>query len=198
MDSDLAEAVSALKEIFGSRRIPASFGRCAPPRMEELRKALRLPSRYRAFLTEADPLDVETVTPVERVRLVGSDRLLEEQVGFGLGDATTPPHPAWKKSWVLIARSSLLGDPYFLDLSRLDAEGDCPVLTAMTGTDALKPVLCASSFAQFLRLLATGMEVARGFGEAALDDEDDATFREAFGPQVKAIDSAAHRAGHWH
>ncbi len=197
MDSDLAEAVSALKDIFAARRLPSTFGRCEAARMEELRKGLRLPARYRAFLLEADPVDVETATPVERVRFIPSERLLAEQLGHGLGDAETPADARWKKSWVLIARSALLGDPYFLDLSRLDAEGDCPVFTAMTGTDALKPVLCASSFAQFLRLLATGMEVARGFREAALDDEDESVFREAFAPQVKAIDSAAHRAGHW-
>jgi hypothetical protein len=50
---------------------------------------------------------------------------------------------------------------------------------------------------EFLRLLTAAMEVSRGFGEAALDDEDDATFREALAPRVKAIDTAAHRAGHW-
>ena len=35
----------------------------------------------------------------------------------------------------------------------------------MTGTETLKPELCASSFQQFLRILATAMEVAPGFGD---------------------------------
>jgi hypothetical protein len=41
------------------------------------------------------------------------------------------------------------------------------------------------------------MDVASGFGEAVLDDDDERTFRETLAPHVKAIDSAALRAGHW-
>jgi hypothetical protein len=197
VDSDLAESVSALKDIFTRRKIPATFGCADPAQVEELRKTLRIPARYRAFLLEADPKDVETVTPVERLRFFPADRLAAEQVGYAFGDATTPAHPAWRKNWVLIGRSALLGDPYFLDVSKLDAEGDCPVLTAMTGTDSLKPELCASSFAQLLRILTTGMEVATGFGENNLDDDDEAIFRETLGPKIKTIDSAALRSGHW-
>ncbi|XXT22945.1 SMI1/KNR4 family protein [Sorangium sp. So ce429] len=193
MDSDLAESVTALKDAFARRGIPARFGKAAPAAVEELRRTLRVPSRYRAFLQEADPLDVETVTPVERVRLIPSEKLAAEQQANG-GDSSLA---GWRKSWILIARSALLGDPYFLDISKLDAEGDCPVFTCMTGIDALKPELCASSFQQFLRILATSMEVASGFGESGLDDEDEAIFREALAPKIKTIDSAALRAGHW-
>ena len=67
----------------------------------------------------------------------------------------------------------------------------------MMGTDSIKPELCASSFQQFLRILATSMEVATGFGNGVLDDDDEAIFREALGPKIKTIDSAALRAGHW-
>ena len=67
----------------------------------------------------------------------------------------------------------------------------------MLGTDSVKAELCASSFQQFLRILATSMEVATGFGEAVLDDDDEAIFREALAPKIKTIDSAALRAGHW-
>lgn len=197
MDSDLAEAVSALKDIFARRGIPASFGKADAARVEDLRKTLQIPPRYRAFLLEADPVDVETATPVERVRLFSSERLGTEQLGHGVGDEANPANPAWRKSWIMIARSALLGDPYFLDVSKLDAEGDCPVFTAMTGTESFKPELCASSFQQFLRILATSMEVATGFGEAILDDDDEAVFREALAPKIKTIDSAALRAGHW-
>ncbi|EYF05228.1 SMI1/KNR4 family protein [Chondromyces apiculatus] len=194
MDSDLAESVAALKDIFARRGIPATFGKTDPPIIDELRKTLRVPSRYRAFLQEADPVDVETVTPVERVRLIPASRLAAEQIVDGTGEGAVP---GWRKSWVLIARSALLGDPYFLDVSKLDAEGDCPVFTCMTGTESLKPELCASSFQQFLRILATSMEVAMGFGETGLDDEDESIFREALAPKIKTIDSAALRAGHW-
>src|SRR5262245_203986 len=167
VDSDLAEAVAALKDIFGRRRLPATFGKAEAGVVDELRKPFRIPARYRAFLLAADPVDVETVTPVERIRLIPSDRLAAEQIGFGLPASDgTAAVPGWRKTWVVIGRSALLGDPYFLDVSKLDAEGDCPVFTAMTGTESLKPELCASSFQQLLRILATGMEVATGFGES--------------------------------
>lgn len=195
MDSDLAESVAALKDIFARRGIPATFGKAEPAVIEELRKVLRVPARYRAFLQAADPLDVETVTPVERVRLFSSSKLLTEQPGVGADGAALPP--GWRKSWIVIARSALLGDPYFLDIAKLDAEGDCPVFSCMQGTDSLKPELCASSFQQFLRILATSMEVATGFGESGLDDDDEAIFRETLAPKIKTIDAAALRAGHW-
>jgi hypothetical protein len=194
VDSDLAESVAALKDIFARRGLPASFGKAQPEIIEQLRKTLRVPARFRAFLLAADPTDVETVTPIERVRLIPSEKLLTEQV-VTKGDGSEIP--GWRKSWIVIARSALLGDPYFLDISKLDAEGDCPVFTCMLGTDSLKPELCASSFQQFLRILATSMEVASGFGEAVLDDDDEATFREMLAPKIKTIDSAALRAGHW-
>jgi hypothetical protein len=195
VDSDLAESVAVLKDIFARRGIPAKFGKADPAAVDELRRTLRVPARYRAFLQAADPVDVETVTPVERVRLIPSDKLAAEQLAPG-GESSPPP-PGWRKSWILIARSALLGDPYFLDISKLDAEGDCPVFSCMTGTDSLKPELCASSFQQFLRILATSMEVALGFGESGLDDDDEAIFRETLAPKIKTIDSAALRAGHW-
>ena len=92
---------------------------------------------------------------------------------------------------MVIGESSLLGDPYFLDVSKPDPEGDCPVYTAMSGQDRWVPTLAASSFAQFLRILSTAMEIAAGFGDAIMDDEDEDAFREALGPKVKIIDAAA-------
>jgi hypothetical protein len=197
VDSDLAEAVSTLQTAFDQRKIPVRFGQADPQEIEKLRKTLRIPARYRSFLAERDPIDVETVTPVERVRLIPSTKLLDEQLGHSIPAEGAEPNPQWRKSWIIIARSALLGDPYFLDISKLDAEGDCPIFTAMTGTDSIKPTLCASSLQQFLRILATAMEVASGFGEAVLDDDDERTFRETLAPRIKPIDSAALRAGHW-
>lgn len=192
MDSDLAESVAALKDIFSRRSIQATFGKAEAATVEELRKTLRVPARFRAFLQAADPVDVETVTPVERVRLFPAAKLLPEQKVEGATDAA-----AWRKSWIIVGRSALLGDPYFLDVAKLDAEGDCPVYSCMMGTDTIKPELCASSFQQFLRILATSMEVATGFGNGVMDDDDEAIFRETLGPKIKPIDSAALRAGHW-
>ena len=201
MDSDLAESLQALKSIFEKRKITAQFGAADPAVVESLRKSFRIPARYRTFLLEADPIKVEVTTPVERVRLFSSGEVAREQLAFSMNEDGSPRDGAkdleWGKSWVLVAQSSLLGDPYFLDVSKLDAEGDCSVYTAMSGAGRWEPCLCGSSFAQFLRILAAGMEVAQGFGEAMMDDDDEAAFREALGHKIRTIDGAALRAGHW-
>lgn len=197
MDSDLADAVEGLKTVFQRRKIECTFGKTDKAVVEELRKKLRIPSRYRAFLTSADPVKVETVTPVERVRLLPASELEKAQETVKAGPEGGKAPADWKPSWIVIAESSLLGDPYFLDISKLDPEGDCPVYTAMSGQERWVPTLAASSFAQFLRILATAMEIAAGFGDAIMDDEDEDSFREALGPKVKVIDAAALRAGHW-
>ena len=190
MDSDLADAVEGLKTVFAKRKIAATFGKAPADRVDALKKSLRVPSRYRAFLLGADPTKVETVTPVERVRLFPSEEIEKAQ-------AAVRASAEWKPAWVVVAESSLLGDPYFLDVSKPDPEGDCPVYTAMSGQEKWQPTLAASSFAQFLRIIATAMEIAAGFGDAIMDDEDEDSFREALGPKVKVIDAAALRAGHW-
>ena len=197
MDSDLADAVDGLKAIFSRRKIEATFGKSPPDLVETLKKQLRIPPRFRSFLTEANPTKVETVTPVERIRFFPAEELATAQ-----SHVTTPTDgdkvpDDWRPAWVVIGESSLLGDPYFLDISKPDPEGDCPVYTAMSGQERWVPTLAASSFAQFLRILATAMEIAAGFGDAIMDDEDEDSFREALGPKVKVIDAAALRAGHW-
>jgi hypothetical protein len=201
LDSDLAESVSALKEIFKRRKLPLELGKAPADVVDSLRKTLRIPPRYRAFLLECEPVRLEAVSPIEKVRLFASGELLIEQRGFALLEDGTPrvdsKDDPWRKAWVIIGRSSLLGDPYFLDTSKPDAEGDCPVYTAMSGTERWEPRLCASSFAQFLRILATAMEVGQGFGDAIMDDDDEASFRETLGSRIKSIDAAALRAGHW-
>ena len=197
MDSDLADAVEGLKSVFQRRKIECSFGKADKALVEDLRKQLRVPSRYRSFLVSANPTKVETVTPVERVRLLPAEELLKAQEAVKTPPEGGTPPADWKASWVVVAESSLLGDPYFLDTSKPDPEGDCPVYTAMSGQERWVPTLSASSFAQFLRILSTAMEIAAGFGDAITDDEDEDSFREALGPKVKVIDAAALRAGHW-
>jgi hypothetical protein len=198
VDSDLADAVEALKAVFSKRKLPCSFTKAPPALIEELRKQLRVPPRFRSFLLAANPEKVETVTPVERIRLIPAEELVKAQqlVRTGRGEGGGTPAD-WKPSWIVIGESSLLGDPYFLDVSKPDPEGDCPVYTAMSGQDRWTPTLAASSFAQFLRILSTAMEIAAGFGDAIMDDEDEDAFRESLGPKVKVIDAAALRAGHW-
>jgi hypothetical protein len=78
-----------------------------------------------------------------------------------------------------------------------DPEGDCPVYTAMSGTEIWKARFCASGFATFLRILAIGMEVAREFPDNSTDVDDEQVFREALGPRIREHDPAAAKAGHW-
>lgn len=197
MDSDLADAVEGLKSVFQRRKLECVFGKADKALVEDLRKQLRVPSRYRSFLIAANPTKVETVTPVERVRLLPAEELIKAQEAVKAPPEGGTPPADWKPAWVVVAESSLLGDPYFLDTSKPDPEGDCPVYTAMSGQERWVPTLAASSFAQFLRILSTAMEIAAGFGDAIMDDEDEDSFREALGPKVKVIDAAALRAGHW-
>jgi hypothetical protein len=196
VDSDLADAVEGLKAVFARRRLELQLGKAPAELVDALKKELKLPPRYRAFLLGANPVKLETVTPVERIRFFSAEELAAAQAMVKAPSDGAPPAD-WKPSWVVIGESTLLGDPYFIDVSKLDPEGDCPVYTAMSGQDRWTPTLAASSFAQFLRILATGMEVAAGFGDAIMDDEDEDSFREAMAPKVKVIDAAALRAGHW-
>src|SRR5690606_19376198 len=168
--------------------------------VSELKSKIRLTRRYRTFLAHCDPQDCETRTPSERVRLIPAAELLKEQEGFALekGEPISNQRASgWRPSWIIIGHSSLLGDPYFLDVGEADAEGDCPVYTAMSGTDTWQAKMCASSFATFLRVLAVTMEVAEGFNESQLDYDDEFVFREALGPKIREYDPAALKAGHW-
>jgi hypothetical protein len=201
LDSDLAESISALREAFANRHVRAKFGKAEATTVDQLKAQLKLPRRFREFLLAANPEDVETRTPAERIKLIPAQRLAEEQNGFALAESgvlrsNVAPN-GWRAGWIIIGHSSLLGDLYFLDVSSSDAEGDCPVYTAMSGTDTWKARLCASSFAMFLRILAVGMDVAKGFPEDDIDMDDEQVFREALGPKIREHDPAALKAGHW-
>ena len=202
MDGDLRDAVGLLRAVFERRKLGCTWAQTTPELLAELKKDLRLPARYRAFLAAADPVDVETVTPVERVRLLSSAKLREGQTGYAIDEKgaslVTGKEGDWRKSWVVIATSSLFGDPYFFDVSKLDAEGDAPVYAGQkTEKGAWRTTLAASSFASFIHILAMGMDLAAGFGEAIFDEADDGAFREALMPKIKSFDPAAARAKHW-
>jgi len=79
VDSDLADAVEALKAVFSKRKLACSFVKAPPALIEELRKELHVPPRFRNFLLAANPAKVETVTPVERIRLIPAEELVKAQ-----------------------------------------------------------------------------------------------------------------------
>jgi hypothetical protein len=190
VDSDLADGISALKSSLEKLGVHAVFANADASLLESLSAKLGLPRRYREFLA-----------PTERVRLVPSTELLGEQVGYCVGtdgERIVQPSPAgWRPTWVIIGISALLGDPYFIDIANVDAEGDCPVFSAMSGTEKWEPKLCASGFASFLRILGVTMEVAKGFDLEDYDIDDEQVFREAIGPEIRLHDPAALKSGHW-
>lgn len=201
MDTDLQESIAALKTSLEKLDLPASFGRATPTVLARLKSRFELPRRYTEFLAECDPIEVETATPSERIQLFGTADLETEQQDFCVDDSgeriETPAKNGWRPSWILIGRSGLLGDPYFLDVANVDAEGDCPVFTAMSGTEVWQPKLCASSFAMFVRILAITMEVAVDFDLDDYDPDNERVFREAIGPRIREVDPAAVKNGHW-
>ncbi len=200
MDSDLAESIAALKASLESAQEHFSFGTTEPGLLKHLQERFGLPRRYVEFLAECDPTELSVVTPAEHVELISSSELDAEQHGFCIDDdgkrITTPTKNGWRPSWIIIGRNGL-GDPYFLDVSNIDAEGDCPVFTAMSGTDVWQQTLCASSFAMFVRILAITMEVAEDFDMDDYDPDNERVFREAVGPRIREVDPAAVKSGHW-
>jgi hypothetical protein len=201
VDSDLSESISALRQAFEKAGQSPKLGQASAELLDRLKEKLRLPRRYRGFLKACDPLDVEIATPTERVHLIAATDLEREQSGYALNGSgaliTSPSESGWRPEWIIIAHSGLLGDPYFLDVSRADAEGDCPVYTAMSGTEAWQPKLCASTFATFVRILAINLEVARDFDIDDYDADNERVFREAVAPRIREYDPAAVKAGHW-
>jgi SMI1/KNR4 family protein SUKH-1 len=201
VDSDLTESIAALRQAFERTGQSPRLGNASPDLLDRLKDKLRLPRRYRSFLKACDPLDVEIATPTERVCLVAAGDLEREQSGYALDGAgdllNAPSDTGWRPEWIIIGHSGLLGDPYFLDVSRADAEGDCPVYTAMSGTEAWQPKLCASTFAMFVRILAINLEVARDFDIDDYDADNERVFREAVAPRIREYDPAAVKAGHW-
>lgn len=201
MDSDLAESISALKQALEKSGQSARLGQAPSELLTRLKERLRLPRRYRTFLSACDPVDVEIATPTERVCLLAASKIEKEQIGFALDDGgelrSGLSDTGWRPEWVIIGHSGLLGDPYFLDVSKTDAEGDCPVYTAMSGTDLWQPKLCASTFAMFVRILAINLEVARDFDIDDYDSDNERVFRESVAPRIREYDPAAVKAGHW-
>jgi hypothetical protein len=201
VDTDLAESISALREAFDRTGTELKLGHASAELVAALKEKLKLPRRYRTFLADHDPLDLEIATPTERVRLLSARELEKEQLGFALGEdgarLSGPTASGWRPSWIIIGHSGLLGDPYFLDVSDVDNEGDCPVYTAMSGKEQWKPRLCAASFATFLRILAISLDVARGFDIDDYDADNERVFREALAPKIREYDPAAVKAGHW-
>jgi hypothetical protein len=201
VDSDLTESIAALRAALEQLEVDVAWSRGDPKQVTQLKERFGLPRRYVEFLLESNPSNVETATPAERVQFIALGDLLAEQADHSVRPdgslITKPTRSGWRPTWFIVARSGLLGDPYFLDTSQVDAEGDCPVYCAMSGTDVWHPKLCGSNFTTFLKVLAVTMEVAQDFDMDDFDPDNERVFREAVGPRIREVDPAAQKAGHW-
>jgi len=158
----------------------------------------QLPTAYREFLTALGRYGCSILPgPFQELIIYAAPELDRAQVGFRgprLGDdAFVAPH-GWRRSWVVIAYDS--GDPYFLDTTKIQPNGDTPVWTAMHGTGTWEPILAASSLAQFLQILRVWVRIVVSHHDKQNPDEplDDAHLRRLTN-EINQIDSAA--TDHW-
>lgn len=93
------------------------------------------------------------------IELVPSDRLPAAQLGYGiLPKGVERDTSGWKKSWLVIGRETLCGDPVFIETK----EPVLPVYTAAHGTGFWEPQLIAPSSIAFFELIAQLTELANG------------------------------------
>jgi len=81
------------------------------------------------------------------------------QVGYAvLLDGAKTGTGNWKKSWLVIGRESLCGDPLFMATD----EPGLPVFTAVHGMGLWEPILIAPSINAFFEILERVTELAKG------------------------------------
>ena len=89
------------------------------------------------------------------------DELIQTQVGYSIDVDGTPltgdENGDWQNEWVVFARDSELGDPYFLDISH-DA---LPVFTAFLGESGWESEPVAHSLEAFLSCMKQLKEQSR-------------------------------------
>ena len=170
----------------------------APPRVDGLLGRYGLPPAYRELLLALGARDLAIAPgPFEELVVHAAPGLEAAQVGFRGprpgDDGFVAPH-GWRRSWVVIAVDA--GDPYFLDVTKANERGECPVYTAMHGTGTWQPILAASSLEQFLRILCAWIRIVvkhhdRQNPEEPLDEVHARRLR----AEITGIDPAV--ADHW-
>jgi hypothetical protein len=139
-DQDLAEPTNWLT--------PAS-----PRDLQRIKERWRLPSVYLDFLTRFSPLRViigDSDIFVQDFFLFGAADLLAGQDGYSESSILKRRLEEWPAHLVVIGSDG--GDPYVLDLSRINGE-DAPVLTAWHGQGSWDFHPVADSFVEFLKML---------------------------------------------
>ena len=163
-----------------------------------LTRRYTLPPAYQAMLRAIGRRGFSVLPgPFQELIVYAGPELELAQVGFRGprpgDDGFVAPH-GWRRTWVVIAYDA--GDPYFLDVTRVNRGGECPVWMAMHGTGTWEPRLVASSVAQFLQLLRAWIRAVVPHYDPQNPDEplDDAHLRRLTA-EITQIDPAA--TSHW-
>ena len=187
----LREALAAQGQVHAAEPV-------APQIVDEVVRRYNLPAGYRDLLLAIGRHGLSiTPGPFQRLVLYAAPDLEAAQVGFRgprLGDETFVAPHGWRRAWVVIAADA--GDPYFLDVARASATGECPVYTAMHGTGTWEPLLAASSLEQFLGILTAWVRIVVPQYDPQNPEEplDDVQARR-LATEIERIDPAA--AEHW-
>ena len=196
--SNIAAELQKLREALAAQGQEQEVEPVAPAIVDEMTRRYGLPAVYQQFLRGLGSQRL-TVTPgpFQRVVLYPAPELEQAQVGYRgprLGDESFIAPHGWRRNWVVIAADA--GDPYFLDVAKADARGECPVYTAMHGTGTWEPLLAASSLAQFLRILTAWVRIVVPQYDPQDPEEplDEAQARR-LATEIERIDPAA--AEHW-
>lgn len=196
--SDLLAAVQRLRAELTAQGIEAPYAPAPPRLVEEMQRRYGLPALYRDVLLELGQYSLSIRPgPFQELALFAAPDLERAQVGYRGSrpgdDSFVAPH-GWRRHWVVIAADA--GDPYFLDLSKVNAGGECPVYTAMHGTGAWEPRPAAASIEQFVQILTVWTRIVVPHYDPQNPDEplDDAQVRR-LASEIERIDPAA--VAHW-
>ncbi|HEX5501252.1 MAG TPA: SMI1/KNR4 family protein [Thermomicrobiales bacterium] len=182
------------EELAAQGEEPPAYAPIAPATVRGASQRYGLPSAYRELLAA---LGQEGFTispgPFRAIVLYAAPDLEAAQVGFRgprPGDESFVAPHGWHRSWVVIATDA--GDPYFLDVTKADARGECPVYTAMHGTGTWEPLLAASSVEQYLCILDVWLRIVLPHHDRQNPDEPlDELHTRRLAAEIARIDPAA-------
>ena len=196
--SDIAAELERLREALAAQGQEQVVEPVAPAIVDEMARRYGLPPVHKQLLRALGQHALGiTPGPFQQLVLHPAPELDRAQVGFRgprLGDESFIAPHGWRRSWVVIAADA--GDPYFLDVAKANAAGECPVYTAMHGTGTWEPILAASSLEQFLRILTAWARIVVPQYDPHNPEEplDEAQARR-LAAEIERIDAAA--AEHW-
>ena len=206
-DATSADLLAALREeLWAQERArypeleaePEPILPVASATVEAVARRYELPAAYRTFLQALGKHSLAILPgPFQELIIYAAPELEGAQVGFRgtkPGDESFIAPHSWHRAWVVIAFDN--GDPYFIDLTKVRADGETPIWTAMHGTGTWEPRLAASSLGQFLRILRVWTHYVVPHHDPQNPDEplDDAQLRRLTN-EINQIDAAA--AEHW-